>query len=255
MKHQSFFILTIIFLLQGNISLCQIQSFKELDWKTDSTGLKYYIYKSGNAIQPNSHSQVEISFVTILDGDTKADTSLFSKLTKVENIELSRMTLGFVYSVCKLGEGGEGFFCVPPNLAYGNLKGNEFQNQTFFFYIKLLKIIKSEIGQENRLCKINDVKDVENSEMNISEFKSIDTIVSRKTYNIFFQCSSGMTIFGNVDKNGIKNGDWLFDDHSQVIPCIQGSFKNNKMDGYWSHGRSTTKYKNGKNKGTSKIPF
>ena len=90
--------------------MCQIHSFKELDWKADPTGLKYYIHKSGNAKKPNSHSQVEISFVTILDADTKADTSLFSKLTKVENIELNSMTLGFVYSVCKLGEGGEGFF-------------------------------------------------------------------------------------------------------------------------------------------------
>ncbi len=137
-------LLTSIFLLLGYSSNGQNVSLKDFNWKTDSLGLKYHIHKTGNDNRPNSNSEVKISCVTILDGNTKADTSVFSKINKTEILLLSSMVNGFIRSVCMLGEGGEGLFCVPPKLAYENIKDNEYQNQTFYFFIKLIEIIDSK---------------------------------------------------------------------------------------------------------------
>lgn len=143
-KHQTtggrFFILLLISMVSMTRGGAQTV-LKDLDWREDSSGLKYIIYKPGNTKCPNEKSRIVVTYTTILAEVIHTDSSGFRKISKTDTMVLGDMIRGFVLSVCKLGEGGDGFFCVPPKLAYGAREGNAYQNQTFYFYIRLIKVL------------------------------------------------------------------------------------------------------------------
>ena len=112
-------------------------------------------------------------------------------------------------------------------------------------------------GQDKSYCELKVIEDVAKVKIDISEFSKVDTTINGHHYNVFFKCVNGTTIFGNVDKKGIKNGRWSFDrlNSTGYEGYITGSFKDDKMDGYWSHGPYSSLYKNGSLKKTTRIPF
>ena len=115
----------------------------------------------------------------------------------------------------------------------------------------------TSFGQEISYCELKVIEEVANVKINISEFNKVDTTINGHHYNVFFKCENGTRIFGNVDKKGIKNGRWSFDrlNSTGYEGHITGSFKNGKMDGYWSHGPYSSLYKNGSLKKSTRIPF
>lgn len=112
-------------------------------------------------------------------------------------------------------------------------------------------------GQKKSYCDLNVIKDVAKVKINIADFSRIDTTVNGRSYNVYFKCENGTIILGNVDNYGIKNGEWSFKklNSTGYEGHILGSFKNDKMDGYWSHGPYSSLYKNGRHKKTYRIPF
>jgi gliding motility-associated-like protein len=122
---------------------------KDLNWKGDTRGLKYIIYEPGNKNYPNENSRVVLTYITIMGDQIRWDSAEFRKKTKTDTMVLKDMVKGFALSASMLGEGGDGFFCVPPSLAYGAREGDKYQHQTFYFYIRLVKVL--ELNNSNRL--------------------------------------------------------------------------------------------------------
>lgn len=98
-------------------------------------------------------------------------------------------------------------------------------------------------GQTIQICNIKTIQDVEKSEILISEFAQVDTIVNGTSYNAIFICLGGLTVLGNFDVKGKKQGYWTF---IRGSICIQGQFKKDKMTGKWVRDPEIMTYKRGK---------
>jgi len=116
------------------------QTFKTLNWKETETGLKYYIPFRSVRDTALPFKTVKVKYVMYTDENTRAMMP-DSESLKEEEIKLTDMVVGFEQAVRMLDIDEEGFFAVPPSLAYGDLN-EKYKNTTFYFYIKLIEIVK-----------------------------------------------------------------------------------------------------------------
>jgi len=117
------------------------------------------------------------------------------------------------------------------------------QNQKYILSIFICFCCLQSIGQTIQICNIKTIQDIEKSEILISEFAQVDTIVNGTSYNALYICLSGLTALGNFDVKGKKQGYWTF---IRGSISIQGQFKKDKMTGKWVSDPEIMTYKRGK---------
>lgn len=100
-------------------------------------------------------------------------------------------------------------------------------------------------GQTPDICNIKGIGDIENAKIIAFNLAKIDTVVKEISYKLILRCPNGLTILGNADFKGKKNGMWTFNRGNSYFG---GKFKNNQMTGKWYDGPMTIKYKRGKRK-------
>jgi len=119
-----------------------------IDAEKTESGLYYVIEKQGDGLQPNSHSDVLVSFkANYLDGKDFAKSDEFGYA-----FNLRQIISGWAEGIAMLKEGGEAKLIIPSRLAYGN---HDFSSipagSVFVFDTKLL-------STKEGIDKLNDVQ-------------------------------------------------------------------------------------------------
>ncbi len=124
----------------------QIQDFLErykYPVKTTDTGLRYYIYKKTEGVQPGEHSIVKIDYtVKLLDGTV----CYSSDSTGVLEFQIGKTDLpvGLQEGMQLMRTGEQAIFITPSKLGYG-LTGDGAEippNAVLFYNVKLLAVVK-----------------------------------------------------------------------------------------------------------------
>lgn len=124
----------------------QIQDFRErynYPVKTTDTGLRYYIYKKTEGVQPGEHSIVQIDYtVKLLDGTV----CYSSDSTGVLEFQIGKTDLpvGLQEGMQLMRTGEQAIFITPSKLGYG-LTGDGAEippNAVLYYNVKLLAVVK-----------------------------------------------------------------------------------------------------------------
>lgn len=111
--------------------------------KTTDTGLRYYIYKKTEGVQPGEHSIVQIDYtVKLLDGTV----CYSSDSTGVLEFQIGKTDLpvGLQEGMQLMRTGEQAIFITPSKLGYG-LTGDGAEippNAVLFYNVKLLTVVK-----------------------------------------------------------------------------------------------------------------
>lgn len=120
------------------------QEWKEGEWKTKPSGLKYHIVDTGNGIRMEDGDSVSIHFTWYSE---KAKQKLFT--TYDQKIGVQKLIVGnnyyvkgFQEAISMLNDNGKGYFYIPSTIAYGEdgLQGEK----NFCYYIEVFKIKKND---------------------------------------------------------------------------------------------------------------
>jgi len=167
------------------------------------SGLYYIINEQGDGIQPNSHSNVIVSYKAIyLNGKPFDESNEFGYAFNLQSV-ISGLSEG----IALFNEGGEGKLIIPSRLAFGNKdSGSVPAGSVLVFDIKLISTPESiDVINDNQIKKYLDDNDLTAEKSSSGIYYNIDKVGEGVKPNIN----------SNVDvkyKGYYLNGD-VFDDN------------------------------------------
>ena len=131
---------------QNEADILKYIEVHNIDAQQTPSGLYYVIEKQGDGLQPNSHSNVIVSYKGIfINGKPFDESNEFGFAFNLQNV-----IAGWSEGIALFNEGGEGTLIIPSRLAYGNQDyGSVPAGSVLVFDIKL-------ISTEEGIDKIND---------------------------------------------------------------------------------------------------
>ena len=160
---------------QNEADILKYIEVHNIDAQQTPSGLYYVIEKQGDGLQPNSHSNVIVSYKGIfINGKPFDESDEYGRAFNLQSV-----IDGWTEGIALFNEGGEGTLIIPSRLAFGNKEFNGIPaGSVLIFDIKL-------ISTEEGIDKINDDQ--------ITEYLEENELVAEKS-------SSGLYYI--IDKKG-----------------------------------------------------